>query len=321
VSQRTALVSNGTGYGVAWQDDRHGNWEVYFARLYSDGTMIGTEARLTNGTANADWPELAWNGFEYGISWRDLRGGGNNLYYATLDPSGNKVGSDTQLTSTSTDACAMRMAWSGDAYGMAWHDNRHGNAEIYFSRVGCCGDADADGYEACAGDCDDRNPDRNPGQAELCDGLDNDCDGLLPVDEMDLDSDGALACGDDCDDSDALIYGGAPEINDGRDNQCPGSANYGVTDELSGEAGFLGSDKETYSWVPQPGAMQYEVARSTAPDFSSGCTITTTDQSKWVDGEDPAAAAVFYYLVRPIAPHVGSWGLTGWGAERTLTCP
>jgi hypothetical protein len=321
VSQRPALVSNGIGYGVAWQDDRHGNWEVYFARLYADGTMIGTETRLTTGTANADWPELAWNGFEYGISWRDFRDGGNNLYHATLDPSGDPVGSDTQLTNTTQDAYGMRMTWSGDAFGMAWHDSRHGNAEIYFSRVGCCGDADADGYTACAGDCDDRNPNRNPGQAELCDGLDNDCDGVLPADEKDLDSDSALACGDDCDDTDALIYGGAPEINDGRDNQCPGSPGYGVTDELSGEAGFAGVDRDTYSWTPQAGATLYEVARADAPDFSVGCTVTSTDQSEWVDGESPSDFAVFYYLVRPIAPHIGSWGLTGWGAERTLTCP
>ena len=40
----------------------------------------------------------------------------------------------------------------------------------------CYADADEDGYRTCDGDCDDANPDRNPGRAEICDELDNDCD-------------------------------------------------------------------------------------------------------------------------------------------------
>ena len=41
-------------------------------------------------------------------------------------------------------------------------------------------DMDADGYESaeCGGaDCDDTNGDTYPGADELCDGLDNDCNG------------------------------------------------------------------------------------------------------------------------------------------------
>ena len=44
----------------------------------------------------------------------------------------------------------------------------------------CCVDADADRWGdgvACLGaDCDDDDPDRNPGEIEVCDGADNDCD-------------------------------------------------------------------------------------------------------------------------------------------------
>lgn len=45
----------------------------------------------------------------------------------------------------------------------------------------CHDDADGDGWLDCQGDCDDDNPNIGPGFAELCDGLDNDCD--LEVDE------------------------------------------------------------------------------------------------------------------------------------------
>ncbi len=65
------------------------------------------------------------------------------------------------------------------------------------------GDADGDGYgpltsvgNACApgpgqvlvgGDCDDDDPARSPGESEVCDGLDNDCDTLVDDDDPSID--------------------------------------------------------------------------------------------------------------------------------------
>ena len=103
-----------------------------------------------------------------------------------------------------------------------------------------------DGYLPTDGDCDDADPAVNPDAIEICDGVDDDCDGTVdgsdatdaPTWYTDADGDGygdaatgSVQCdpdgtdvsdGSDCDDGDAGVHPGAPDGEDGRDNDCDG---------------------------------------------------------------------------------------------------
>jgi MYXO-CTERM domain-containing protein len=60
-------------------------------------------------------------------------------------------------------------------------------------------DHDQDGLTDACGDCDDDDVTSYPGADELCDGVDNDCDGLVDEDfEEDSDGDGQKDCADPC---------------------------------------------------------------------------------------------------------------------------
>lgn len=139
------------------------------------------------------------------------------------------------------------------------------------------------------------------------------CDGLVPA--------GYAATATDCNDASATVYPGAPEINDGIDNQCNGSAGFGVTDEISGVSGFSTAGSKTqFSWTAQSGATSYSVVRSTTRDFSSGCSVFTTSSTFITDTVLPGSGAAFFYLVRPDAPHAGSWGARSDWSLRLAGC-
>jgi hypothetical protein len=142
----------------------------------------------------------------------------------------------------------------------------------------------------------------------------------------DADGDGwpaELLCGrQDCDDADAHTYPGANEINDGKDNHCPGDPGLGIVDEIDGPFGFnTPADRTKLSWPAQGGATSYEVARSTDPSFVIGCTSFSASATSVTDNDIPPPHTGFYYLVRPTAPHVGSWGKDSAGLERSTSCP
>ncbi|MEZ4319561.1 MAG: MopE-related protein [Myxococcota bacterium] len=94
-------------------------------------------------------------------------------------------------------------------------------------------------------DCNDQNAAISPGAAEICDSLDNNCNGDLdeglPVTQwfLDTDNDGFgdnaslrescqqpaptyIQVGNDCNDGDPNVFPGRPEICDGLDNDCDG---------------------------------------------------------------------------------------------------
>ncbi len=189
-------------------------------------------------------------------------------------------------------------------------------------------DGDGDGQPACQ-DCDDGNPDVNGAAVEVCDEVDNDCDGVLDEDDaadapiwyLDADGDGAgdaavataactapegyVADASDCDDAAVLIHTGAVELCDGLDNDC--DTNIDEDDAADAPIWYADTDGDGYGDVaaaasaceaPEGSVADSADCDDADPSVSPAGTELCDGRDNNCDGvadEDSAADAAAWY--------------------------
>lgn len=125
----------GREYGIAWEDNRDGSSEVYFARISESGETLGSERRITTDAAQSYSPSLVWNGEEYGLAWVDERDGSPEIYFTRFSQEGERIGQETRVTTSLDSARLPSVVWADGEYGVAWEDHRDDGIEIYFARL------------------------------------------------------------------------------------------------------------------------------------------------------------------------------------------
>ena len=176
-----------------------------------------------------------------------------------------------------------------------------------------------------AGDCDDMDPDINPSAEEICDGLDNDCNGVVDDNVIsdawyvDADGDGygnadmAQECngqdflvtnGDDCDDLDATISPDASEICDNIDNDCDGMTDDQDDDVEGGVTWYGDTDGDGYGNVeittmaclqPTDFVAEGTDCNDNDVDTNPGATEYCDEQDNDCDGEVDEGLLNTYY--------------------------
>jgi len=138
----TITVDSSGNIYIAWQDNRNGHYDIYYA-MSSDGgaTWSDPNIKVNNevGTANQRAPSIAVNSTgAIFVVWEDFRWGDYDVYFAVSEDMGTtwsnpnlRVNDDTG--STDQRAPGLAAGPDGSAY-IAWQDYRAtDNYDIYFA--------------------------------------------------------------------------------------------------------------------------------------------------------------------------------------------
>ncbi len=200
-------------------------------------------------------------------------------------PKPNGSSCDDQLFCTDGDVCLAGSCISGAPYNcsssagvceIASCNEMTNSCDVSPDPV-CCDpmvDQDVDGSNECD-DCDDTNGAVYPGAMERCNGVDDDCDGLIDED-FDVDGDLFSVCSTDpgafdCDDTNPLINPGANENcgvsgnGNGLDDNCNG-----YIDEGCGNCQMLDTDGDGVSECDGDCQPNDSTVYPGAPEFCDG---------------------------------------------------
>jgi len=237
-----------------WTGDLNPTDEIEFRVTEGGGGSNGNISFVLNSTPGSYWyADLDEDGYYGGdavLSCEDLSLSGYSLDNedcndndASINPGATEVcnGIDDNCDGTideGFDQITYYYDYDGDGYGSDW-----------WTPVTTC-DGAPSGYVDNNTDCDPYYGNINPGATEICDGLDNNCDGTTDegFDLVDLyydnDSDGfgyyyyGMGCDDwsgfsqvdgDCDDYNAFINPSASEVCNNADDDCNGLVDDGLT--------------------------------------------------------------------------------------------
>ncbi len=174
-----------------------------------------------------------------------------------------------------------------DDDGDCWCENPTCTGSI---RVGC--------PSLAGGDCDDTDPDVNPGESDVCDdGIDNDCDSVVDDgSEPDADGDGWRVCEGDCDDGDPTISPDTPWYLDRDDDsfgwsftsvrQCMPPEGYvlDATDCYDRSSEAYPGATDYYSTDRGDASYDYDCDGAETPEYTATFSCTGTSCGTHTDG-------------------------------------
>jgi len=267
-----------------------------------------------DGLPDADDPDLVGGSTFYGDSDGDGYGGQQYEAVACEAPPGFVDNSDdcddleplsypsaAEVCDDKDNDCDGAV---DEGVGFTWYADADGDGygEAASSTTAC---DMPPGYSANGDDCDDSAPSAHPGGVEVCNGSDDDCDGVVDGQSAlnattyyaDADGDGygdgassVTACeapsnhvtnDGDCDDTSAAANPGVDEVCDGADNDCDGTADEASAVDAS--TWYTDSDSDSYG---DPSTAQISC---TAP---SGTVLDATDCDDTSTTVNPGATEI-----------------------------
>ncbi len=118
------IVWIGDRYGLAWQDRRTGDYELYANVLDATGKKAHADTRLTFADGFSVNPSMIWNGTQFVIVWQDDRDTGIfNIFGQLADEDANPIGGNVNITNDSGGMGneSPQVAYGIKTLGVVWN--------------------------------------------------------------------------------------------------------------------------------------------------------------------------------------------------------
>jgi len=128
------LVWTGSVFGLAWEDRRNSDFEIYFNRLDAMGRKLSPDLRVTNAPRFSLRPAIVWDGLDYVVVWSDTRDGDSSglIFGQRIDSEGHLIGQNLPLSPSDADADGPRLAKGVTELGLIFNRKGPSGRELAF---------------------------------------------------------------------------------------------------------------------------------------------------------------------------------------------
>ncbi len=131
------LVWTGAVFGLAWEDRRDKDFEIYFNRLDAMGRKLSPDLRVTNAPRFSLRPSIVWDGMDYVVVWSDTREGDASglILGQRIDSDGRLIGQNVQVSPDGADADGPHLAKGETELGLVFNRKGPSGRELVFRTV------------------------------------------------------------------------------------------------------------------------------------------------------------------------------------------
>lgn len=124
---------NGTEIYIAWNDNRDGNFEIYYRYSTDEGLSWSPETRLTYTNDHSFAPSLAVSGTYIYVAWMEMSGGFFRVNTKGSLDAGMTWSEDVVATPLFSHAMFPNLCLSNSTLHLVWQDQRSGHYDVYYN--------------------------------------------------------------------------------------------------------------------------------------------------------------------------------------------
>jgi len=133
-SSEPQIASDGNNVYVVWRDETTGKGDIYFRKSANFGKSFGQTIQLSKGNGSSSEPQIASDGNNVYVVWRDETTGKGDIYFRASEDSGHLFRGIKNLAATKESSSEPKISLDGSNVYVVWRDETTNNGDVYFRK-------------------------------------------------------------------------------------------------------------------------------------------------------------------------------------------